>query len=105
MHRSRNRIDGGLSGLGLFSPGDVAGNANTHLLGLEPLGRPHDVDDMALLVNVAVFVVSRGLPCGNLSGKLAGGFPVIGMYQLKRGAAYQFFGRIAENPFAGCANG
>ena len=58
VRRCRYRIYRSLSGFCLFSRSDVTGDANAHLFGCEPLGRPHDVDDMTLFVDVAVLVIA-----------------------------------------------
>ena len=87
----------GLHGLGALEFGDVACHGDPGLVGFRPACRPHDVDDLPVLADIAVLEVGFGLSGHDLGRRLQGPRLVRRVHQVDHGPAEDFVRRIAED--------
>ena len=86
---------------GVLAFGDVTCNGDAHLPGLGPTGRPQDMHDSAILVQVSVLKIEFGLAAHDVLSRLQRARAISGQHQLNHVRSDQFLLRVPENALAG----
>ena len=89
--------------LGALALGNVPRHTHPHLFGFKPLGRPHDMNDMTVLMHITVFMVMGGLAQVDALDERPAGGVIIRVHHFEGSAANHFFGPVAEHAFTGRA--
>ncbi len=98
--RFGDRIQRRLHGLGLLGGGNVARHGHAQLVGFGPACRPHNMDDLAILAQVAVFKARIGLAVHDGPGCHQRAFAVGRRHQVDHLHADHFLRAVAENALA-----
>ena len=101
MGRLGDGIERGLHGLGLFHGRDIAGDGHAQPVGGRPARRPHDVNNAAILVQVAVFKVDMRLAVHDVLRRSQRACAVGRKNKIDHALANHFLGGITKNAFGG----